>query len=135
MMLLCTYPSSRDESEPVRDDCWAEASIRLTTISKVDRGGVSEAGLYTPHKSLSTRVHAFAYVPNVRKRCLVQRNSQRSRSMGFKTLSLTAVGAAALVAPPTQTGTPLTVRHGIFDGVKEAFSQETTILDEDRDAF
>ena len=52
--------------------------------------------------------------------------------MGFKTLSLTAVGAAALVAPPTQTGTPLTVRHGIFDGVKEAFSQETTILDEDR---
>ena len=51
--------------------------------------------------------------------------------MGFKTLSLTAVGAAALVAPPSQTA-PLTVRHGIFDGVKEAFSQETTILDEDR---
>ena len=84
------------------------------------------------HKSLSTRVQLVAYVPNVRKRCLVQRTSQRSRTMGFKTLSLTAVGAAALVAPPTQTGTPLTVRHGIFDGVKEAFSQETTILDEDR---
>ena len=132
MLLLCTYPSSRDQSEPVRDDCWAEASIRLTTISKLDKGGVSKAGLPRPHKLLSTRVQLVAYVPNVRKRCLVQRNSQRARTMGFKTLSLTAVGAAALVAPPTQTGTPLTVRHGIFDGVKEAFSQETTILDEDR---
>ena len=93
---------------------------------------MSKAGLPTPHKLLSTRVQLVAYVPDVRKRCLVQRTSQRSRTMGFKTLSLTAVGAAALVAPPTQTGTPLTVRHGIFDGVKEAFSQETTILDEDR---
>ena len=52
--------------------------------------------------------------------------------MGFRKVSLCVVGAGALVAPPTQTGTPLTVRHGIFDGVKEAFSQETTILDEDR---
>ena len=92
----------------------------------------AKLGLRRPPKSLSTRVQLVPYVPNVRKRCLVQRNSQRARTMGFKTLSLTAVGAAALVAPPTQTGTPLTVRHGIFDGVKEAFSQETTILDEDR---
>lgn len=53
--------------------------------------------------------------------------------MGFKTLSLTAVGAAALVAPPSRPAAQLTVRHGIFDGVKEAFSQETGVItDEDR---
>ena len=52
--------------------------------------------------------------------------------MGFRTIAVTAVGAAALVAPPTQPARTAVVRHGIFDGVKEAFSQETTILDEDR---
>ena len=123
------YPSIVATYEPVRDYC--ERRDPIWPISNVEILRVGSR-LQTP-KSLSTRVQLVPYVPNVRKRCLVQRTSQRSRTMGFKTLSLTAVGAAALVAPPTNCSADGT--QGIFDGVKEAFSQKRRSSTRTRDAF
>merc|ERR1719506_2221630 len=49
----------------------------------------------------------------------------------FMLHALLFAAAAALLAPSAPKRS-LIQRHGIFDGVKDAFSQETPILDEDR---
>mmetsp|Transcript_7061 Transcript_7061/g.20767 ORF Transcript_7061/g.20767 Transcript_7061/m.20767 type:complete len:214 (+) Transcript_7061:135-776(+) len=50
----------------------------------------------------------------------------------LRTTALTLLVAASAYLAPRRIRRTLTPVSGIFDGVKDAFSQETTILDEDR---